>query len=334
MKILFRLNMCILFLALTACSNSAIPTEISTLPASTAIAPPTSLATRAPVISPTSPTATLPASLMVLTGHSSPVTNVVWSPNGQFLATSAGRWDSTDPTIRLWRADGTVVKVLSGQSPPVTALAWSSDSQVLASGSDDTITLWKANGTLIARLHSAGYIQALAWSPDGQPLAAALMSSLGPFIQLWQRDGTLLSQLSTQNSGGKFFNLGWSPDGQFLLAGSIDYKVWRADGTEVFHLKKCSNCTPAWGMAWSPDSQRWAIGDESGNVDVYDIEGNSIIHLQNTKGNAMRWHGRRTVKSWQAATELTSGRRMGVCWLPMHPLVGSTAWLGRLMVNC
>ena len=140
MKILFRLNtMCILFLVLPACSNLATSKEISTLPASTAIVPPpTRLINTAPLISPTLPTttATFQTSLTVLTGHSAPVTNVVWSPNGQFLATSAGGFYSTDFTIRLWRADGTLVKVLSGHSAPVTGLAWSADSQVLASGSD------------------------------------------------------------------------------------------------------------------------------------------------------------------------------------------------------
>lgn len=253
MKILFRLNtMCILCLVLTSCSNSAIPTEISTLPVSTAIAPPTTSMTTASVLSPTSPTATatLQTSLTVLTGHSAPVTNVVWSPNGQILASSAGGFHSTDFTIRFWRADGTLVKVLSGHSAPVTGLAWSADSQVLASGSDNIIRLWQADGRLIATLHSLGDIQTLAWSPDGQTLASASASSLGPIVQLWRRDGTLLNQLSTQYSGGKFYNLAWSPNGQFLLGGAIDYKVWQADGTEIFHLKKCSNCTPAWGMAW------------------------------------------------------------------------------------
>src|SRR5258706_930724 len=291
MKILFGLNkICILFLALTACTNNPAPSiEISTLPASIAITQlPTGSMTQTPIMNSPSPTvtATLQASSVVLTGHSAPVTNVVWSPNGQLLATSAGDWNSSDPTIRLWRADGTLITVLSGHSAAVIGLAWSSDSLVLASGSlDDTIRLWQADGTLIATLHSLGHVVAVAWAPDGQTLATATIVR-NPVVQLWRRDGTPLNQLSTQYSSGKFYTLAWSPDGRFLLGGAIDYKLWRAGGTEIFHLKKCSNCTPAWGMAWSPDSKLWAIGNESGSVDIYDVEGNVIAHVQNKQGNA------------------------------------------------
>jgi len=297
--------------------------------------------TTAPLMDPTSPppTAALQTSLTVLKGHSAPVTNVVWSPNGQFLATSAGSFhpSAIDATIRLWRADGTLIKILSGHSAPVVGLAWSADSQILASGSDDAIRLWRADGTLIATLHSAGDIQKLAWSPDSQTLASAITSSLGPVVQLWQRDGTPLAQLSTQNSGGKFFNLAWSPDGQFLLGGTIDYKVWRANGTEVFHLKKCSTCTPAWGMTWSPDSKLWAIGDEGGNVDVYDIEGDATAHLQNTKGNAdaLAWSpngqilaGGDGVNLWKMdgslqVTHASFGRVNSLAWSPDGQLLAS-----------
>src|SRR5438552_96490 len=70
--------------------------------------------------------------------------------------------------------------------------------------------------------------------------------------------------------GGKFYNLAWSPDGRWLVGGATDYKLWRADGTEVAHTPKG---TPAWGLAWAPDSTRWATGDESGNLILYDTAG-------------------------------------------------------------
>ena len=121
---------------------------------------------------------------VTLEGHTSAVNQLAWSPDGSLLASSAGWFDSTDNTVRLWQADGQALATLTGHTQPVSALAWSPDSKILATGShDQTIKLWQADGTLIQTIDSQkGIVFALAWSPDGAILASGSIVSFNENI--------------------------------------------------------------------------------------------------------------------------------------------------------
>ncbi len=182
-----------------------------------------------------------------LEGHTQPVTGLAWSPDGKILASS-----SLDETVRLWRPDGSSIKVLQGH---------------------------------------AGHVFAVAWSPDGTMLASgSILTYLNPTVQIWDRDGNLVWTGSTSFSGGKFYNLAWSPDGRFLLGGATDYKLWGADGKEIFWLQGSEHGTPAWGMAWGPDGKHWAVGNESGSLTIFDLHGAQLAVLHENGGvNSITW---------------------------------------------
>jgi WD40 repeat protein len=241
---------------------------------------------------PTTPSATSTV-VQSSSGSDAAVTHLAWSPDSAILASACGDFDATDFAVRLWRADGSPLTVLTGHSGPVTSLAWSPDGSILASGSlDGTIRLWGKDGTPRNTLEGrAGHVFALAWSPDGQTLASgSIVSFLNPTVQLWDQHGKIFKTLSTSFSGGKFYNLAWSPDGHFLVGGATDYKLWRADGTQVFWLESSEHATPAWGMAWAPDSQHWAVGDENGNLVIYDTQGKRVAQVQDQSSiNSLAW---------------------------------------------
>ena len=279
----------------------------------------------------------------VLSGHSDAVTILKWSPDGSRLASSAGNWDSTDFDARLWSADGTAISTLSGyrHTAPVQSMAWSPDGTTLATGSaDETIRLWDNAGQWLKTIEvNEGTIFALDWSPDGSLLASAsLGGTRRNLFQIWTADGTLLHSLSTDYSGGKFLNVSWSPDGQYLVGGAIDYKEWHADGTLVFTHESCEHCTPAWGFAWSPDSRFWAIGNESGNVWVYNVDGTEVARLHND-GNvdAMAWSpdgtmlaGGNSIWAWDGTTfkqqgGISSGRIWSLAWSPDNSKIATAA---------
>ncbi|MHC5833923.1 MAG: WD40 repeat domain-containing protein, partial [Nostoc sp.] len=69
--------------------------------------------------------------IKTLTGHSSPVYSVGFSPDGKTLASGSG-----DNTIKLWDVStGKAIKTLTGHSSLVYSVGFSPDGKTLASGS-------------------------------------------------------------------------------------------------------------------------------------------------------------------------------------------------------
>ena len=77
--------------------------------------------------------------MKTLKGHSDSVKSVVFSADGEYLASG-----SEDKTIGVWRvSSGKRIKTLTGHSSYVFSVVFSADGEYLASGSGDkTIGVW------------------------------------------------------------------------------------------------------------------------------------------------------------------------------------------------
>ncbi|KAL2890567.1 Vegetative incompatibility protein HET-E-1 [Ceratocystis lukuohia] len=165
------------------------------------------------------------ACLQTLEGHEEIVTSVVFSNDGQRLASG-----SEDSTVKIWDAtSGACLQTLEGHHSSVSSVVFSNDGQRLASGSwDKTVKIWDA--TSGACLHTLeGHkedVTSVVFSKDGQRLASG---SWDKTVKIWDAtSGACLQTLEGHHSSVS--SVVFSNDGQRLASGSWDktVKIWDA----------------------------------------------------------------------------------------------------------
>lgn len=207
-----------------------------------------------------------------LIGHSAEGRQVVFSPDGQTLATS-----SVDHTVRMWRvADGKLLRTLV-HPEGVTSIAFSGDGISLVSGSYDRIVrLWHvADGSLVREFPGhAATVWSVAFSPDGQTIAS---SGEDKTVRLWRvNDGVLLHTLTGHVLN--VWHVTFSPDGRIVASSSFDktLKLWSVtDGRLLRTLTGHKEAIV--GFAFSPDGALIASGSDDSSVKLWRVSDGRLI---------------------------------------------------------
>lgn len=223
-----------------------------------------------------------------LPGKTNTTSGVVFSPDGQNIATS-----SQENQINIWLLNGGLKSSLSGHTAPIRSIQFSSDGQMIVSAShDNTIKLWTTEGQLIHTFpRNPGQTASISLNPSREILASGNTDGT---VTIWSIQGQVLGNFSHQ---GGVISVNFSPDGKMLASAWTDgtVRVWKLTEAgydwqnlpfiEVKTDQKLSGKFLAKSefsgtVTFSPDSSLFAAATAGKTVKIWSKEGIPVSVLK------------------------------------------------------
>jgi WD40 repeat protein len=215
-----------------------------------------------------------------LRGHSNDVQQPVFSPDGETLYTvshdgTAIAWDLTGDRTLGRPFTFTHDRAFSAAGYDGHPGEFSPDGRLIAVGlKEEGIALWDARELTpvgVPLLETDGEVKTLAFSPDGQTLAA--VTSPGGSLTLWDvgSRSRLQGPLSA-GAGDLLVGVGFSPDGATLAttSGQLGVQLW--DVATGASLGQMGNARDAHDLAFSADGATIAFARPGrGGAEVWDM---------------------------------------------------------------
>lgn len=212
-----------------------------------------------------------------LKGHQGQVWNVIFSPDGNRIATTGD-----DNTVRVWNTYGKLLATLNRHQGEVKSVNFSADGQRIATaGADGTIRLWNQLGKPLSPPFKGhkGKVRSVYFSPNGKQIAT---TGADGTVLLWDRSAKQLAQLNNKQSEVR--SLSFSPDGKRIVTAGADGKVriWNESGKLLNQFN--SNSDGVWSLTFNPDGQRLATTGADGRVRLWNQFGKQVAQFNSNQG--------------------------------------------------
>ena len=210
--------------------------------------------------------------LVILKGHSAPVSFAEFSPDGNRILTAS--WDKT---AKIWKPDGTLETTLAGHTQMLSIARFSPDGKRVATASlDNSIILWQIDGMMLRQFtgHTA-LISSLVFSPDSSRLLSA---SWDGSAKIWTQEGGLFKTLvgHTQSINSIAVN----SDGSLIVTASYDNtaRLWNNDGTQISVLRGHTGTVNS--AVFSGDGQKIITASNDSTARLWNLDGSQIAILR------------------------------------------------------
>jgi|GEM_PF-3584468 len=156
---------------------------------------------------------------------------------------------------------------------PPTHLVYSGDGKLLVSSSDSTIKIWSVSGRLLRNLtRHSGSVSGILFFGNDQRLAS--VDNEGKAI-IWSRDGRALKEITVEKHAK---GIAVMESKKILLVAGNNVTLFSFDGQLIRKLEAPFGYLQS--IAASPTDGLFITGTYSGDIDIWDADGNSIRKLK------------------------------------------------------
>jgi WD40 repeat protein len=220
-----------------------------------------------------------------LRGHTSGISFLSFSNDGNYLASSErGRYND-EPVVRIWPTDSTTRlpqqsdKTLPGSRLDINCLDFSpSDSNILVTGHHCVINIWdvEQEARIYSFDHDCGYLQSLYFPVQDEGRKCSFVSATGSLIRTWWNDLSGFESDIIDMPG-----LGQVGTSVFSHCGSLLAAVSRGSGRMVtlYNMRTMSVVRrltiPRFlhygGLAFSPDGKTLVLGFTRDEIQIREV---------------------------------------------------------------
>jgi WD40 repeat protein len=155
-----------------------------------------------------------------VTAHSSWVTTVAYSSNGNYVVTGG-----SDNKVKIWDNAGTLLFTCTGHTDDISGVKISPDNNfVISSSKDNSIKIWEiATGALVRTFTGhTNNVNGIDIAPDGSKIVSASSDST---CKIWDfYTGNVLATFGVPDSG-EVNTVAWSPIGDKIITGNVNSDV-------------------------------------------------------------------------------------------------------------